>query len=375
MLSDPLSSQSSCASITSKIAASDRSLDWVRVWSKKSEDGSYYIPNEKTMGVFGKIIEKCEEMSQGSFQPARQNDILSAALGTNEHGGYVRGVGVHSKNRDVFGMPSRGKSSWGVSGVDLEAMEKNLYEKLADKIRRETREEMEEKFKDMQSQLQSFMKNAQASPRVGTPFWSSCQSVDPVNEFKLQPTIVSEDVLEHLGDESKKMVSYLRHLPANLDNVEMEIEDVGEIFHHSNMAGVVMFDDIKDLLTMQWLDVSIIQVFIVCLYRLCKKIGVPSIGFVCPRKISKASIKTNYNAVVSYLLHAIEKEKDRTFISTPYHQESRWLLLVIWMKSKVVYVLDPLPCNRDLEIKAPLSVAFRSTTNLKGQRAKHLLKW
>ncbi|XP_031131784.1 uncharacterized protein LOC116033165 [Ipomoea triloba] len=45
------------------------------------------------------------------------------------------------------------------------------------------------------------------------------------------------------------------------------------------------------------------------------------------------------------------------------------------MKSNVVYVLDPLPCNRDLEIKAPLSVAFRSTTNLKGQRAKNLLKW
>ncbi|XP_031090936.1 uncharacterized protein LOC115995928 [Ipomoea triloba] len=104
--------------------ANDRSLDWVRARSKKSEDGSYYIPNEKTMEVLGKIIEKGEEMSQGSFQPARQNDILSAALGTNEHGGYVRGVGVHSKIRDVFGMPSRGKSSGGVSGVDLEAMEK-----------------------------------------------------------------------------------------------------------------------------------------------------------------------------------------------------------------------------------------------------------
>ncbi|XP_031106223.1 uncharacterized protein LOC116010864 [Ipomoea triloba] len=141
MLSDPLSSQSSCASIISKIAACDRSLDW---------------------------IEKCEEMSQGSFQPACQNDILSAALCTNEHGGYERGVGVHTKIQDMFGMPSRGKSSGGVSGVDLETMEKNLYDKLAEKIRKETREEMEEKFKDMQSQLQSFMKNAQASPRLGT---------------------------------------------------------------------------------------------------------------------------------------------------------------------------------------------------------------
>ncbi|MEQ5220416.1 hypothetical protein ABN226_18690, partial [Morganella morganii] len=80
--------------------------------------------------------------------------------------------------------------------------------------------------------------------------------------IELQPAIVSEDVLEHLGDESKKMVSYLRHLPANLDYVEMEVEEVFDIFHHSNKSGVVMFDDIKDLLIMQWLDVPIIQAFI-----------------------------------------------------------------------------------------------------------------
>ena len=63
MKSDPLSSQSSCASITSTIAATDRSLDWLRARSKKSGDGSYHIPNEKTMGVFEKIVSNANTLN------------------------------------------------------------------------------------------------------------------------------------------------------------------------------------------------------------------------------------------------------------------------------------------------------------------------
>ena len=63
IMSDPLSSQSSSASVTSSIAASDRSLDWVRARSKKSEDGSYYIPNEKTKGVVDKIVSNTNTLN------------------------------------------------------------------------------------------------------------------------------------------------------------------------------------------------------------------------------------------------------------------------------------------------------------------------
>ncbi|XP_019195692.1 PREDICTED: uncharacterized protein LOC109189538 [Ipomoea nil] len=189
LMCDPLSSQSSCAAITSTISSTDRSLDWVRARSKKSEDGSYYIPNEKTKGVLDKIVEKCEEISQGSFQPKRQNDVLTTVLGTNEHGGYVRGVGVYSNIRDVFGKPesiSRGNSAGLISVSDMEKIiEKRIYDKVAEKIRKETMEDMQPKFDLMQSQLEYLMKNAQASPKVGTPTWSSCHSIDQVNKLKV----------------------------------------------------------------------------------------------------------------------------------------------------------------------------------------------
>ncbi|XP_031110525.1 uncharacterized protein LOC116014720 [Ipomoea triloba] len=41
----------------------------------------------------------------------------------------------------------------------------------------------------------------------------------------------------------------------------------------------------------------------------------------------------------------------------------------------MVYVLDLMPCDRDLEIKLTLNVVFRSSTNMKGQRAKNWVNW
>ncbi|XP_031131886.1 uncharacterized protein LOC116033274 [Ipomoea triloba] len=68
---------------SSSLLSSDRSFDWVRAKLQKSEEGSYYIPNEKTDEVFHKIIEKCDEVSQGTFQPNRYDDILTSALDTS----------------------------------------------------------------------------------------------------------------------------------------------------------------------------------------------------------------------------------------------------------------------------------------------------
>ncbi|XP_019157803.1 PREDICTED: uncharacterized protein LOC109154502 [Ipomoea nil] len=120
-----------------------------------------------------------------------------------------------------------------------------------------------------------------------------------------------------------------------------------------------MIDDIMDLMTMNCLDVSIIQVFILYLNWLCNHIQVTSIGFVCPTQISKDMVIQNAPAVTSYFIHVMTRHKDKQFILAPYHQEYHWLLLVICIRSKTVYVLDPLPCNRTIKIKVNLNMAFR----------------
>ena len=42
-------------------------------------------------------------MEKGTFVPDGRNDILTAAIGTSEHGGRVRGVGKHHKQSTYFG--------------------------------------------------------------------------------------------------------------------------------------------------------------------------------------------------------------------------------------------------------------------------------
>ncbi|XP_031122760.1 uncharacterized protein LOC116025605 [Ipomoea triloba] len=137
----------------------------------------------------------------------------------------------------------------------------------------------------------------------------------------------------------------------------------------------VMIEDIEDLFTMNWLDVSIIQVFIRYLYQLCKKSKVSSIGFMCPTQISKANVDMNLEAVIAYLRNTISELQDKTFILAPYHQVNHWLLLVICTSSRMVYVLDPMQCDRDLEIKSVLNMVFRTFTNQRGARARCRVDW
>ncbi|XP_019184052.1 PREDICTED: uncharacterized protein LOC109178959 [Ipomoea nil] len=101
-----------------------------------------------------------------------------------------------------------------------------------------------------------------------------------------------------------------------------------------------MMNDIKDLLTMQWLDVSIIQVFIMYLHRLCNQIGIDSVGFLCPTQIAKATLDLNCDVVTAYIGNTMVTLQDKTFILAPYHQS-----------------------------------AFRSYMNQRGQRAKKLAQW
>lgn len=86
------------------------------------------------------------------------------------------------------------------------------------------------------------------------------QSGEP-STIGTRPPIVGDDVLQHLGNNCKQLVSLLTLLPFGKDYIDMEIDQT--IFHHTNVGYIyVMMEDIQDLLTMNWLDVSIIQVFI-----------------------------------------------------------------------------------------------------------------
>src|SRR5579883_2240137 len=58
-----------------------------------SDDGRLTFKNETATEIAMKIAEAHENASQGEYQPIREEDELTHALGTKEHPGRTRGIG------------------------------------------------------------------------------------------------------------------------------------------------------------------------------------------------------------------------------------------------------------------------------------------
>ncbi|XP_031127775.1 uncharacterized protein LOC116029872 [Ipomoea triloba] len=148
------------------------------------------------------------------------------------------------------------------------------------------------------------------SPRQNKPIKDPSVDLSAAATRRLGP-IVGENVFMLLGKNCKRLVKTLTSFPGDKEYLDVDLDPT--VFHHGNVNGVfVMLEDIKDLLTMNWLDVSVIQVFMM----------------------------------------------------------NHWLLIVICINLKTVYVFDPLKCGRTLEVKPSMNMAFRSVpTNGWGVRS------
>ncbi|XP_031110423.1 uncharacterized protein LOC116014401 isoform X2 [Ipomoea triloba] len=136
----------------------------------------------------------------------------------------------------------------------------------------------------------------------------------------IRPPIVGENVFLLLGKYCKRLVKVLESFPIEKEYIDLDLDQT--IFHHGNVNGVfVMIVDIQDMLTMKWLNVSIILVFMLFLNKLCKQLGVTSIDFACPTQISANMVNINSSNVTSYLIHVMDEHKGQQFIFAPYHQE------------------------------------------------------
>ena len=71
-----------------------RARNWYRARADISADGTVAFRKPETVQVAQNILRLSEESSQGTFQAAREKDILTSALGNKEHPGRMRGVGV-----------------------------------------------------------------------------------------------------------------------------------------------------------------------------------------------------------------------------------------------------------------------------------------
>lgn len=89
-----------------------------------SEDGSLSYKDSRTEEVSKRIVEIHEQVSQGSRQSKRQRDVLTEALGTPEHPGRTRGLGLvpwklaFQDHTEEYRRRKRGRSTYTDSEID-----------------------------------------------------------------------------------------------------------------------------------------------------------------------------------------------------------------------------------------------------------------
>ncbi|XP_073303361.1 uncharacterized protein [Primulina huaijiensis] len=90
-----------------KLVAEDEEVDRSVLWRKAREDKSGNITCSETSEVAEKIDELLEKKGKGEFKSSGINYVLTAALGSQEHYGRVRGVGGFVKPQVYFKTPRK----------------------------------------------------------------------------------------------------------------------------------------------------------------------------------------------------------------------------------------------------------------------------
>jgi hypothetical protein len=70
-----------------------RLKQWIYTRSVDSSDSSLKFDKPKTREVVSKILKLAEDKETGAFNPSRERDELTVALGNPEHTGRTRGLG------------------------------------------------------------------------------------------------------------------------------------------------------------------------------------------------------------------------------------------------------------------------------------------
>jgi hypothetical protein len=70
----------------------ERGWQWLQARKHIIVDGKPKFDDPETEAVAQKMFELAEHQKQGNFKQNREKDVLSAAIGSKEHGGRVRGM-------------------------------------------------------------------------------------------------------------------------------------------------------------------------------------------------------------------------------------------------------------------------------------------
>ncbi|KAJ1698707.1 hypothetical protein LUZ63_007219 [Rhynchospora breviuscula] len=188
-------------------------------------------------------------------------------------------------------------------------------------------------------------------------------------EFAVQPELTSPSrkkffengvKLSDLGVQQKKLLQLCLDQPKGF--TEWSICSVGKYFYRRNSIPIVLrFEDIKELFKNEWLNVSIIQTFMMYLSEsLSQSGGNKEIGFMDPEWINMSQLEESRQQVIEYIVAALKEQCDKRVILAPCYKTSHWFLFVILPFIGRVYILDSLPEPIPNSLKEVFEEAFKS---------------
>ncbi|XP_056688574.1 uncharacterized protein [Spinacia oleracea] len=135
----------------------------------------------------------------------------------------------------------------------------------------------------------------------------------------------------------KTMVSKLK------EGEDVKLQASKRAFNFDNDRELIIaVEDINQLLSGAWLNISILQVLILALYESWDEFdhSTNALGFMCPEMISETMLYSDINRVLLYMSQSMATLSSKSFILCPYFEKRHWILLVICLAKSQVYIFD-----------------------------------
>nr|ABA94307.1 transposon protein, putative, CACTA, En/Spm sub-class [Oryza sativa Japonica Group] len=173
-----------------------RARNWARTRVKKNSDGTLSFPNPEDQAVYQKIVELNAERqaSQEVCPQKREDDILTKALGNEEHRGRTRGIGSNVPWK--FGFP---QYAWQYKKHKLSKAQKaaRIKAQLREELKEELREELTAELLGIEAQIEARIRDRSTDATPGpivqvspTQRHSSCASTEAPAEQPEGPATV-----------------------------------------------------------------------------------------------------------------------------------------------------------------------------------------
>ncbi|CAJ2662314.1 unnamed protein product [Trifolium pratense] len=301
---------------------------WKR--ARQKPDGSY--TSTATKVVADKIDSLVEETEKGSFVPMGRDDILTAALGTAEHGGQVRGVGRGATITNYFGRALRSSPYTDVT---------EQLSQLETKIRAEFEEKMVVERQMMQKAMLDTLKSAGFSQNASPTKQQvdNCSPIDIAGNFdsmKASCSVAPANMKEDLDNDTDSVQKLLCMIVKRKTYLPIQLEH-DKFVTNFKMSPKYM----KDLLVGdRWLDYSILQLWCTYMHRLSLDTKNSDLfAFLDPCQLSFASKPVSFQKAVKQYIQNQLRDLNKVCYLAPHLWDGHWQLIIMCPKDNVIVCL------------------------------------